>query len=54
MHRTGALSDLKEASPPPPLRMERGVDSTISHRKNNSFTCQPVTSSTQSNHNFEL
>ncbi|EEX18009.1 hypothetical protein HMPREF0973_02071 [Prevotella veroralis F0319] len=29
----------EKASPPPPLRMERGVNSTLSHRTNNSFTC---------------
>ena len=36
---TPSLMGMK-ASPPTPLRMERGVDSAISHRTNNSYTRQ--------------
>ncbi|EEX19958.1 hypothetical protein HMPREF0973_00098 [Prevotella veroralis F0319] len=43
-----------EASPPPPLPMERGVDGIIFHRTNSSFTCQPVHSSTPTNHTLEV
>ena len=35
-------SNREEASAPTSLRMERGVDSIVSHRTNNSSTCQPV------------
>ncbi|MUL26847.1 hypothetical protein F0475_00585 [Prevotella sp. A2879] len=45
---------VKKGSPLPHLPMERGVDSIVSCRTNNSFTCQPAHSSTRSNHNFEL
>ena len=34
--------------------MERGVDGIISHITNSSFTCQPVYSSTHTNHILEV
>ena len=52
--RRERLSLLKKPHPPPTLRMERRVDSIVSHRTNNLSTRQLANSSTRSNHNFEL